>query len=330
MGGFRLLESRGWCVGAPLGLVMLRATQFMVYGGLNFGQAGYRAKKNDDQLADLSMTGKTVMVTGGNAGIGFEVCKTMALAQNANVIMIARNQERGQAAVAEIGSDKVELRLCDVSRQDSVAELVAGVETPLDVLVLNAGVLGPDEREEVDGVERTLATNIVSNTQLIEGLLPALRRSADPRVIFVASGGGLTEKLCTTEAAYEEGSFSGMTAYARTKRMQMAMAHRFQRQVPEVGFYAMHPGWAETEGVKRSIPGFYNMMKSRFRSVAEGADTIIWLASSPGLQRERDGGKLYGDRAEELLHFTGGGTHYSEVDEEACYGWLAGKLKSRS
>jgi NAD(P)-dependent dehydrogenase (short-subunit alcohol dehydrogenase family) len=95
-----------------------------------------------------------VLVTGGNAGLGFDVCKTLANL-NANVLLVARNEERGKKAVADINKENVQLLLCDVSIQKQVHDLIAQVPS-LDVLVLNAGILPADERVEVEGVERVL------------------------------------------------------------------------------------------------------------------------------------------------------------------------------
>ena len=191
---------------------MLRSVQFMVYGSSNFGSAGFEAMANKEVDGDHS--NKRYCVTGGNAGIGFEVCSRLAKT-GAHVLMVARNRERGEEAVKSIGLPNVELALCDVSKQSDVAALIAQIEA-LDVLILNAGSLFSDDKwEETDeGIERTLATNVLNNVQLIEGLIPILKQSDDPRVVLVASGGGLTEPLAKNEEEYSHGTFSGMTAYA--------------------------------------------------------------------------------------------------------------------
>merc|ERR1711916_95648 len=235
---------------------MLRSIQFMMYGSSNFGKNGFAAMQNTEAIAEFNLAGKTIMVTGGNGGLGFETCRMLADTQ-ATVLMVARSEERGRAAVEKIGAPNVKLMLCDVSRQDAVAQLIEQVDS-LDVPILNAGTLFSDDRyeENADGVERTLATNVLNNVQLVDGLLPVLKKSADPRVIFVSSGGGLTEPLATNKAEYDAGKFTGMTAYARTKRMQMALAKYYARHEPDIFFCSMHPGWSETDGVKTSISGF--------------------------------------------------------------------------
>merc|ERR1712065_114954 len=149
---------------------MLRSIQFMMYGSSNFGKNGFAAMQNTEAIAEFNLAGKTIMVTGGNGGLGFETCRMLADTQ-ATVLMVARSEELGRAAVEKIGAPNVKLMLCDVSRQDAVAQLI----------------------EQVDSL------NVLNNVQLVDGLLPVLKKSADPRVIFVSSGGGLTEPLATNK-----------------------------------------------------------------------------------------------------------------------------------
>merc|ERR1711916_300763 len=167
---------------------MLRSIQFMMYGSSNFGKNGFAAMQNTEAIAEFNLAGKTIMVTGGNGGLGFETCRMLADTQ-ATVLMVARSEERGRAAVEKIGAPNVKLMLCDVSRQDAVAQLIEQVDS-LDVPILNAGTLFSDDRYEENayGVERTLATNVPQQC-------PARRRPAAraekvgrPRVIFVSSG----------------------------------------------------------------------------------------------------------------------------------------------
>ena len=164
--------------------------------------------------------------------------------------MVCRSKERGEAAresiVQETKNEKVELLICDLSVQKQVEELAASFverECPLDVLVNNAGVL-LDKRSEIEGIESTLATNTVSSFLLTVRLLPALEKSADPRVVMISSGGGLTEKLLVGEE-YDKDllrKWDGTVAYARTKRHQILMTEMFATKYPKINFYCMHPG----------------------------------------------------------------------------------------
>jgi NAD(P)-dependent dehydrogenase (short-subunit alcohol dehydrogenase family) len=76
--------------------------------------------------------------------------------------------------------------------------------------------------------------------------------------------------------------YKGATAYARAKRAQVALSREWARRLDgaEVTFHAMHPGWADTPGLAAALPGFHRVMGSILRSPQQGADTVIWLAST--------------------------------------------------
>lgn len=153
--------------------------------------------------------------------------------------------------------------------------------------------------------------------------------SADARVVLVSSGGGITETLRTSDDEYAQGKYDGTTAYARTKRMQIALAHHYARTTAgSVHFYAMHPGWSSTPGVQSAMPGFFGMMGSRFRTAAQGADTISWLASVQ--PRAEPNGGFFRDREVELEHFTLGFTSYPVELEAQLYAWLKSKWDPNS
>ncbi|MEW5311727.1 MAG: hypothetical protein WDW38_003415 [Sanguina aurantia] len=99
--------------------------------------------------------------------------------------------------------------------------------------------------------------------------------------------------------------------------------HHLARQ-PGVGAYTMHPGWTTTEGVKDSIPGFYNFFKNKFRDLQQGADTIVWLAlQSPD---KLEPGAFYLDRAPQTKHLPLGGTQYSKEEVDTLVKTLEGML----
>ncbi len=139
---------------------VFRTTQFVVYGSYRFGKAGFEARRNKTDLAD--MAGKTVMVTGANAGIGLEVAKQL-IAVGADVIAVCRRRdEAAMQALRDVPRGTAKLMLCDVSSESSVKALLAECQLlrAIDVLVLNAGVMLSERAESVDGLDMTLATNI--------------------------------------------------------------------------------------------------------------------------------------------------------------------------
>lgn len=182
---------------------------------------------------------------------------------------------------------------------------------PLHVLVNNAGCMVHERTATPEGVEANFATNTLGTWALTEGLMPALRRTEDARVVTVSSAGMLTEKLELDDVEMKRGGFDGTVQYAKGKRHQVALTQRWARLhgggagVGEVkgggaggdgiGVYAMHPGWSDTEAVKTALPGFYSSLKEKLRSPRQGADTVAWLCVAPksGLQS----GEFYLDRA---------------------------------
>jgi dehydrogenase/reductase SDR family protein 12 len=304
-----------------------RSLLFGIDGWRHYMKAGYEraAKSFDNSHLARDLTGRHVMVTGANSGIGYETARQLAL-QGATVCMVCRDRQRGtdarDAIRAEIRamsvgprsnvlekntksaaddddshSARVSLRVCDVSSQRAVRDLVtAYVESgnPLHVLVNNAGCMVHDFRETDEGLEVNFATNAVGPFALTEGLLPTLRRSGiaanEPsKVICVSSAGMLTEKLELDDPEMRRGKFDGTRQYAKNKRFQVAMCEAWTKREQAsarhddkevaVAFYSHHPGWSDTDAVRSALPGFYDTLKGRLRSPLEGADTVIWLAA---------------------------------------------------
>jgi NAD(P)-dependent dehydrogenase (short-subunit alcohol dehydrogenase family) len=136
------------------------------------------------------MNQSTALVTGANKGIGKEIARQLA-AQGLTVYLGSRDAERGKRAAEEIGGDTRVLVL-DVTDEHSVAAAAAEVDT-LDVLVNNAGILVDDSRPdeaELDSFRRTYETNVFGVLAVTNAFLPALRRSAHPRIVNISSGTG--------------------------------------------------------------------------------------------------------------------------------------------
>lgn len=252
--------------------------------------------------------------------------------------MVCRNKERGEKARGEIveksKNERVHLHLADVSSFGDVRRLAKDFlksGSALDVLVNNAGVLFHQKSNpSADGLEITLATNMLGGFLLTNLLLPVLQKSSDGRVILVSSGGGLTEKL-TLRAAYDKAANGqpydealGRQLYALTKRQQIVMAELYKEKLTQktgVGFYSMHPGWCDTEGLSVAMPSFYNFMKEKLRTIDEGSDTIQWLAVSPSVDKIKHGGLYFRDRKDEIKHLPLGGTGYSADQAEDLWKW---------
>lgn len=255
---------------------------------LSFDRNGYRrhARRFDPADLEVDLSGRTALVTGANSGIGKATAAALARL-GARVVMLCRDEARGRAAreelVRETGRTAYEVVRLDVSDLADVRRAGEALgRGPVDVLVHNAGVL-PDRRETTrDGLELTLATNLVGPFLLTGLLLPALAR-AKGRVVQVSSGGMYTQRL-DVPALLSGGldPFDGVVQYARTKRAQVVLNGLLAERLGGAGvtFSAMHPGWADTPAVRTSLPRFHALTKGILRTPEEGADTVVWLAAS--------------------------------------------------
>ena len=237
--------------------------------------------------------------------------------------MIARNPERGERArerVAAVAGGEVRLAICDLSDLTAVRALAGELRASvprLDVLVNNAGVLVHEPLRSVDGIELTLATNVVGPHLLVRELVGVL--GAGARVVTVASGGMYTQKLDLTVLSAPPGSLGGETLYAQTKRMEVILTQLWAARLRDagVGVYAMHPGWVDTAGLRASLPGFYGLWRRLLRTPAQGADTIVWLGAVDGL-RPNVSGSFWLDRARRPTHYLPW-TRESEGDRERLW-----------
>jgi NAD(P)-dependent dehydrogenase (short-subunit alcohol dehydrogenase family) len=290
-----------------------------------YTNVGYRIRSrgwDDGELA--RMDGKVVLVTGATSGLGAAAAEGFAKL-GARVWLVARDRERAEATrdriVARSGSDAVEIGICDLSRPASIREFARDFQSRserLDVLVNNAGVLTPERTLTDDGIEMTFATNVVGPFLLTELLLPTLRASVPARVINVSSGGMYTQKLRSDDLCMERDDFDGSIAYARTKRAEVILTEELARKLDGSGVvvHSMHPGWADTPGVRSSLPRFYRLMKPLLRTAEQGADTIVWLgaAEEPGAST----GGFWHDRRQRPTHLLPW-THESREERERLW-----------
>jgi len=236
-----------------------------------------------------SMAGKTVLVTGATSGLGLAAATGVA-ALGARVVLTGRGHDRAARAVDAVlgsvpGAD-VSYLLADMGEFAQVrglAEEFLAAHDRLDVLVHNAGALSKDRTVNSAGTEVTVASQVAAPFLLTGLLLPALEAAAPSRVIQVSSGGMYTQKFDLTTLEMGPDDYDGTVAYARAKRAQLVLMHEWVRRTEGTGvsFHAMHPGWADTPGIRDSLPGFSKVMGPLLRTADEGADTVVWLAAAP-------------------------------------------------
>jgi NAD(P)-dependent dehydrogenase (short-subunit alcohol dehydrogenase family) len=210
---------------------------------------------------------KTVLITGANKGIGHEVARQLA-AKGFHVLVGARNAKAGRKTADAITkqSGKATFLEIDVADNDSVtsaAREFSNIEDHLDVLVNNAGIIvdGDNAILEIndDLFRKTLETNTLGALRVTRAFAPLLRKSKAPRVINVSSGGG----------QLTDGADGWAPAYCVSKTALNGVTVQLAAALPTFAVNSVCPGWVRTE-----MGG-----ENASRSVEEGADTIVWLAS---------------------------------------------------
>jgi NAD(P)-dependent dehydrogenase (short-subunit alcohol dehydrogenase family) len=209
------------------------------------------------------------LISGSNRGIGREIARELA-ALGHHVIVTARNAGAAADVAAELADDgrlAVQGEQLDVTDPTSVERIGARVKAEpgrLDVLVNNAGVMGKAATTAatapLDDAHRTMETNLFGAWRLTQALLPLLRASPRARIVNVSSGAG--------QLADMNGGYPG---YRLSKAALNALTRVLSNEEPGILVNSMCPGWVRTDMGGAGAP----------RSVEEGADTAVWLATLP-------------------------------------------------
>jgi NAD(P)-dependent dehydrogenase (short-subunit alcohol dehydrogenase family) len=270
-------------------LVTAALDHLLLPGLLRFTRFGYLARKASVAPLAGSMRGRTAVVTGATSGLGRAAATGLARL-GARVVLVGRDRRKAEGARDEIreatGNGDLAVEVADLSLLAGVRGLAARLlekERALHVLVNNAGVLENERRTTPEGHEVSLATNLLAPYVLTRRLAPRLLASAPARVLNVVSGGMYLAGLGPEVFGEAQDRWDGALAYARQKRALTVLTELWSDELyPRgVAVNAMHPGWADTPGVSRSLPGFFRLTRPFLRSPEEGADTIVWLAAAP-------------------------------------------------
>lgn len=246
-----------------------------------------------------NMTGKVCLVTGANQGIGRETALGLARL-GAIVVMTSRDRAKGEAALADVrsrsGSDDVELMLADFASFASIRKLAADFQVKhnrLDVLVNNAGAIITTRCRTTDGFETTFGVNHLGYFLLTNLLLETIRQSAPARIVNVASNGHLRARVDFDDLNSEDGRYSAMTAYTRSKLANVLFTYELARRLEGTGVTAncLHPGVVRS-GFGKNNDGYARLIFQAFQIIArpfllsneKGAATSIHVASSPELE----------------------------------------------
>jgi NAD(P)-dependent dehydrogenase (short-subunit alcohol dehydrogenase family) len=237
------------------------------------------------------MKDKLVLVTGPTSGIGKEIAAQLA-AMGAQVVLGCRDESTGNAARSEIatrtGSDRLSVVTGDLSSQSSIRDLARRFKADhgrLDVLVNNAGINRRKQHKSVDGIDLVFATNVLGYHLLTRELLDLIKATPEARIVNVAST--FASNLDLDDLEFERRPYDPTKAYAQSKACDRLLTWAWARRLEGSGvtINAMAPGLVQT-GLYRDVPAAVRFMLRivglfHGRSVEQGANTAVWLASSP-------------------------------------------------
>jgi NAD(P)-dependent dehydrogenase (short-subunit alcohol dehydrogenase family) len=245
------------------------------------------------------MTGKTVLITGGNTGLGLETA--VALARfGADVTITSRDAKRGDDARKEIidragvDGESVEVMALDLASTDSIRSFAAAFldgHPRLDVLVNNAGLILSERSQTDDGFETTFGVNHLGHVLLTELLVDRLKASAPARIVVVASE---AHKFAPDGLKFDdlqcEGHFFSYRVYGRSKLANIYFAKALAKRLDGSGVTvnAIHPGSVATRFARDGDTSFITaastfVARPFSRTPEEGARTQVWAAIAPDL-----------------------------------------------
>lgn len=240
---------------------------------------------------------QVALVTGATRAIGQAIANQLA-AKQVEVVLAIRDVAKAKKVVQEIisktGNQQVRYELVDVSRESSVKALAERWQGPLHVLVNNAAVTPRSRQETPEGLELQFATNVLGYFWMTLAFLEPLRQSAPARIVDVASY--YAGDLDLNDLQFKRRSYNNNTAYRQSKQANRMLTVAFAKRLESYGISinVCHPG-----NVNSRLGN--NLGFRGGESPDEGADTPVWLATSPAGQEKT--GKYFTHRREERCRF---------------------------
>lgn len=245
----------------------------------------------EDVTAGLNLNGVAALVTGCNSGIGFETMRVLA-ARGAHVFGAARTQEKADEACDSVTGQTTPL-VVELTEFDTIvaaAEKVQATGKPIDMLVLNAGVMALPELQQVNGIEAQFFINHLGHFLLVDRLIDSVIAARQGRVVVVSSSAhvwapaeGIQFDNLSGETEYDP-----FTAYGQSKLANGLFSRELARRLADTHATSnsLHPGVIPTR-ISRHLPGGNNEDATpgpRMKTIAEGAATTCYLAAHPDLR----------------------------------------------
>ena len=236
------------------------------------------------------MAERVCIVSGGNSGIGFELCRGMAAA-GFHVVMVSRGAERGQPALdklqAEFG-DSVEMMLCDMSDMSNITKFYAeftGKFDRLDILLNNAGAMWGKHEKTTQGHEMTFGVNHLGYFLMTQTFLPLLKATENSRIVNTASEAHKMARLDLPDLDCENRRYRQWRTYADSKLCNILFTRELARRLEGTGIitHCFHPGVVKTRfgsGASGPVRIFWPLFRAFMVNSKRGASTGLHLALS--------------------------------------------------
>jgi WW domain-containing oxidoreductase len=250
----------------------------------------FNADSTAEQVTEgRDLTGQTWLITGANSGLGHETARVLAL-RGAHIIAAARTEAKARDALTTLGIDGTPVA-CDLADLSSVREAVATVlalDTKLDGIIANAGIMALPELHQQQGIELQFFTNHVGHFALVTGLMDRL--TSKGRVVMLSSGAHFMAKQgLELDNLSGERDYDAWRMYGRSKLANIlfarALATRFTAAGSKRTANAVHPGVIRTN-LGRHLPNakaIYDSMASSIKTTEQGAATQCYVATHPRL-----------------------------------------------
>jgi NAD(P)-dependent dehydrogenase (short-subunit alcohol dehydrogenase family) len=246
----------------------------------------------------IDLTGRRAIVTGGASGIGVETARALASA-GAEVTLAVRNLEAGERTAADLiagtGNKQVAVAPLDLADRGSVDAFLAGWDSPLHILVDNAGVMATPLTRTAEGWELQFATNHLGHFALATGLHRHLAAAGGARVVSLSSAAHLRSPVVFDDVMFDEREYDPWLAYGQSKTANVLFAVDANRRWAGDGILvnAAHPGAIRTNLQRHVAEQEIARMRPVWKTTAQGAATSVLLAASPLV--EGVGGRYFED-----------------------------------
>jgi NAD(P)-dependent dehydrogenase (short-subunit alcohol dehydrogenase family) len=253
----------------------------------------------EEAARNIDLSGQTIVLTGGSAGLGVETARVLA-ACGARIVSVVRDEAKGRAAAETIRQSvpnaDIEIAVLDLFDLDSVrrgADDIAKRFPRIERLINNAGVMACPLGRTAQGLDTQLGTNHLGHFVLTARLIPALLAGAPARIVNLSSAGHRMSPFRFDDPFFEKDDYNKWVAYGQAKTANVLFSVALDKRFKDRGIrsYAVHPGAIQTElGRHMDENDLKDLMDQRkgrspmiFKQVPQGAATTVWAATAPEL-----------------------------------------------